>query len=59
MFQSLSDSVATASSPRTGSAVLCLLVDDELSDDQARTLFDRTGAPETLWPVIATARSEG
>jgi hypothetical protein len=39
--------------------VLCLLVDDELSDDQARTLFDRTGAPETLWPVIATARSEG
>jgi hypothetical protein len=58
MFQRLSESLATASSPRTGPAVLCQL-DDDLSDDQARTLFERTGAPETLWPVIATARSEG
>jgi hypothetical protein len=39
--------------------VLCQLDDNDLSDDQARTLFDRTGAPQTLWPVIATARSEG
>jgi hypothetical protein len=59
MFQRLSESLATASFPRTGPAVLCQLDDDDLSDDQARTLFDRTGAPETLWPVIATARSEG
>jgi hypothetical protein len=59
MFQRLSDSLATASSLRTGPAVLCQLDDNDLSDDQARTLFDRTGAPQTLWPVIATARSEG
>jgi hypothetical protein len=59
MFQGLSDSLAKASSPRTGPAMLCQLDDDDLNDDQARTLFERTGAPETLWPVVATVRSEG
>jgi hypothetical protein len=59
MFQRLSGSLGTASLPQTGPAVFCRLDDDDLTDDQARALFDRTGAPETLWPVIATARSEG
>jgi hypothetical protein len=59
MFERLRDSLVSATTTRVGPKVVCLLTEDALGDDEARTLFTMAGAPKDLWPVIRDARANG